>query len=303
MSGTWGIPYQGSKNGIAEDIIRRLPRGKRFVDLFGGGFAMSHCACYSGKYDSVLYNEYNPLLPPLIKGAIQGNYNYNIFKPKWVSREDFHRLKETDGYIKYIWSFSNGGKEYLFGKDLEPRKKSIHNWVVFGIKDEWIKENFFDVDKYIITDDIRQRRILWKRYVEIVKKKRGETARIQQLEQLERLQNLQQLQQLERLQNLHIQQGDYRDYEYRDGDVVYCDPPYEGTASYGSEFDHAGFYEWVRTRDFPVYFSSYGISANFKMIWAEGKRSLMSSASQLRNYECLYINDEKNMAKENKTSM
>ena len=30
----YGIPYQGSKSQIADDIIDNLPRGKRFVDLF-----------------------------------------------------------------------------------------------------------------------------------------------------------------------------------------------------------------------------------------------------------------------------
>ena len=291
MSGTWGIPYQGSKNGIAEDLIRKLPSGKRFVDLFGGGFAMSHCAYYSGKYDSVLYNELNPLLPPLIRDGIEGKYDYSVFKPRWISREEFHEKKETDGYIRYIWSFSNSGKEYLFGKDLEPHKKSIHQWCVFNEKDEWFNTYFYDVDKYIQTDDIKARRILWKRYVEKIKGRKGEITRVQQLEQLERLANLQQLQQLERLANLQIQQGDYLDYEYQEGDVVYCDPPYEGTASYELLFDHEKFYDWLLSRPYPVYFSSYdNIKDKFEMVWAEGKRSLMSGASQLRNYECLYIN-------------
>lgn len=279
MSGTWGIPYQGSKNGIAEDLIRKLPSGKRFVDLFGGGFAMSHCAYYSGKYESVLYNELNPLLPPLLTDAINGKYDYSVFKPKWVSREDFHENKEKDGYIKYVWSFSNSGKEYLFGKDLEPHKRSIHQWVVFGEKDEWFNAYFWDVDKYIKTDDIKARRILWKRYVEVIKKRKSELARVQQLERLERLANLQ------------IQQGSYLDYKYMDGDVVYCDPPYEDTASYELLFDHREFYEWLLSRPYTVYFSSYSnIRDKFEMVWAESKRSQMSGASQNYNYECLYIN-------------
>lgn len=299
MSGTWGIPYQGSKNSIAEDIIRRLPKGKRFVDLFGGGFAMSHCAYCSGKYESVLYNEYNALLPPLIRDAIDGKYNYNVFKPAWIDRETFHKMKDYDGYIKYIWSFSNSGKEYMFGKDLEPKKRSIHQWCVFNERDEWFNKYFWDVDKYIKTDNIKARRILWKRYVELIKGRKGEVARVQQLERLERLQNLQQLQQLERLQNLQIQQGDYASYEYQDGDVVYCDPPYEGTASYEAVFDHKKFYEWFLSRPYPVYLSSYSnIKHRFEMVWAENKRNLMNGASQIFNYECLYINkSEKEKAK------
>ena len=93
----YGIPYQGSKTKIAPNIIQLLPKGKRFCDLFGGGFAMSHCARLSNKWETVLYNELNPLLPPLIQSALCGEYNYNRFKPKFVSREEFYAKKDNDG--------------------------------------------------------------------------------------------------------------------------------------------------------------------------------------------------------------
>ena len=163
----YGIPYQGSKSGIADTIIAKLPRGERFVDLFGGGFAMSECALRSGKYKAVLYNELNPLLPPLIRKAINGDYNYSRFKPEWISRAEFDRRKETDGYIKYIWSFSNSGKNYLFSAELEPLKKSLHNFVVFGIKDDFIKTRFGDIANYVKGNDIRTRRILLGRYMKM----------------------------------------------------------------------------------------------------------------------------------------
>lgn len=35
----YGMPYMGSKSKIALDIIKKLPSGKRLVDLFGGGGA------------------------------------------------------------------------------------------------------------------------------------------------------------------------------------------------------------------------------------------------------------------------
>lgn len=57
---------------------------------------------------------------------------------------------------------------------------------------------------------------------------------------------------------------DYRDYEHKDGDVVYCDPPYRGTEKYNRvAFDHDAFYEWARTRDYPVYFSEYSAPEDF----------------------------------------
>lgn len=100
--GKYGIPYMGSKSKIAESIIQQLPPGERFVDLFGGGFAMSHCAMLSGKYNSVFYNDSEPLLVDLINRAIDGYYNYNKFIPEFIDRQTFHDKKSKDGYIKYI---------------------------------------------------------------------------------------------------------------------------------------------------------------------------------------------------------
>lgn len=48
----YGVPYKGSKNRLAKDLIDVLPAGKRLVDLFGGGGAISHCAVLSDKWDS-----------------------------------------------------------------------------------------------------------------------------------------------------------------------------------------------------------------------------------------------------------
>ena len=87
--GNYGMPYMGNKSTIAEKIIELLPSGKRFVDLFGGGGAMSHCALLSGKYKTVYYNELNPLVVDLLKRAINGEFNYDRFKPEFITREMF----------------------------------------------------------------------------------------------------------------------------------------------------------------------------------------------------------------------
>lgn len=58
-------------------------------------------------------------------------------------------------------------------------------------------------------------------------------------------------------------------------------------------FDHKTFYDWVASRDFPVYFSSYQKISDkrFKMIWAAGKVNLLAGASgRKKNYECIYTN-------------
>ena len=317
----YGIPYQGSKTKIAPAIINRLPQGKRFCDLFGGGFAMSHCAKLSRKYEKIFYNELNPLLPPLLKKALCGDFNYNRFKPEFIKRERFYAEKEKDGYIKYIWSFGNSGKEYLFGRDLEPLKHEAHDFVVFGRP----TKHFRQVEKVVTSKDIHQRRIQFCQYFRQQKKRfdienleglerleqlerlerpeqlenlnRFDLQQLEQLErlqQLERLERLQQLEQLERLQQLErrftFSCGSYADYEYQEGDVVYCDPPYEGTAEYDSAFDHRAFYQWVSTRPYQVWFSSYQGVKGFKLVWAKELRSSLGAGNSSINFECLYTN-------------
>ena len=64
---------------------------------------------------------------------------------------------------------------------------------------------------------------------------------------------------------------DYRDYQHEEGDVVYCDPPYAGVWKYdGREFDHASFWEWARSRDYPVYVSEYNAPDDFMCVWHKG---------------------------------
>lgn len=280
----YGIPYMGSKDKIADRIIARLPEGKRFVDLFGGGFAMSHAALLSGKYESVYYNDLNPLLPPLIKDAIAGKYNYNRFKPPFVRRAEFNANKDKDGYIAAIWSFGNNNNGYLYSQDIEPLKHEAHDFVMFGKP----TEHFRLIERYVTSSDISKRRV---QFCGAMKKH----AKRFDLEHLERLERLQHLEHLERLENrLTINCGSYDEYVYQDGDIVYCDPPYEGTARYTIDFDHDAFYEWLRMRPYQVWFSSYsGIADRFTLLWAKKHKSTLSATNNNTvRYECLYTNKE-----------
>jgi len=67
------------------------------------------------------------------------------------------------------------------------------------------------------------------------------------------------------LQRLEVSNISYEQYKYRDGDIVYCDVPYEQTDKkscddYGVNFNSLEFYEWVKAQPYQVFFSSYEIS-------------------------------------------
>ena len=298
----FGIPYKGSKEKIAIDIISQLPAGNRFVDLFGGGFAMSHCALISKKYQEVLYNDINPLLPSLIKKAINGDYSYKVFKPKFISRDEFNANKNKDGYIKYIWSFGNNGRSYMYGRDIEDIKRKAHDFVVFGKLDKELLSLLPELRQKVKSMDIERRRLEFVRYAS---KKKG--VKIQNLEVLKGLQalerleclnrigdleNLKSLNNLKKLNNLGFANMDYRQYEYQKGDIVYCDIPYEKTDDYGIKFDHKAFYDWAESRTYPVYFSSYPLyNDRFELIWAKEHHSILCATdNNVISYECLYWN-------------
>ena len=241
----YGVPYQGNKSRIADIIISLLPEGDRFVDLFGGGGAITHCAMLSGKWERFLYNDINPMITGLFLDAVNGKYHD---ENRVITREDFEDLKDVDAYVAYIWSFGNSpAKGYLWGKDIEPFK--------------------CQACRAILSEDTPGRYDNYKKLIDIFDETCESPERLQSLEHLQALTQLEALQRLEALQlnKLETLNIDYKKYKYKKGDVVYCDVPYEQTSAgscddYGVKFDSLEFYEWAKAQPGPVYFSSYEIS-------------------------------------------
>lgn len=278
----YGITYMGSKSGIAEKIIDLLPARNRFVDLFGGGAAMSHCAYMSGKYKQVLYRDFNQLICDVIKAAIAGDYDLNKFRPRFVGKAEFDEKKEKDGYTKYFWSFGVGGMSYLYGQEHIEFKQALHA-AVFDGDTEQAARFYPDIDQ--ISGQTPAKR--WRSISRIAA---GEEFRLVHAERLNRANGLSGL-------PIAVECAGYQDYQHQTGDVVYCDPPYYGAAGYGQAFDFQAFYDWVASRDFDVYFSSYDIpDKRFNEVWSTCKNCTFSSNSNsLRRIEKLYCNREKKL--------
>jgi hypothetical protein len=292
----YGIPYMGSKSGIALSICSFLPKATHFYDLFGGGFSITHCMLENRakKYQHFHFNEIKPSTVDLIQRSIAGEFSYSVFKPPWISREEFFEKKEHDAYIRCIWSFGNNQTGYMFGEDIEPYKKSMHMAVVFSEFDDLAAAvlRFRKWPENVKT--IKQRRhYLWQ-LIEHYRKTKipkilHQFLSPKQLERLEQLRQLQQLQQLERLEQLQQLEGrferlsltakDYREVEILPDSVVYCDIPYQGTADYGNTFSHKEFFDWATSRPFPVYVSEYEIKdPRMKLVYEVDKRVLLTQS-------------------------
>ena len=342
---SYGLPYKGSKSAIAKDIVTILPGGIRLVDLFCGGCSVTDYAMKkTDKFNRFLINDIEERNPKTYIKALNGWFRN---EDRWISRQDFFKLKETDDYVRLCFSFGNNCRTYMYGPQLEPYKEAIHSIVfwedyskmealcpaVVGIAHEYCDgkdrkgrrlafgkavaahvKAMGSVEYWQSNPMFRSLNIKWsedRRGMSSCQWNRGSPLqsleslerlksleslesleRLQSLQSLESLQSLQSLESLERLERLErlkkeapivVSIDDYRNYVYQDGDVVYCDPPYEGTCGYGRLFDHEAFWQWCRTRDFPVYVSEYRAPEDFISIWRKEKRRLFNPSGLSEN--------------------
>ena len=124
----YGFPYKGSKNRLAEKIVKLFPDAENFYDLFCGGCAITHRALIENRWKNYVINDIDSRCPKLFFDAINGKFKNET---RWISREDFFKLKDNDGYVAFCWSFGNNGSYYLYSKEIEPWKKALHYARVF----------------------------------------------------------------------------------------------------------------------------------------------------------------------------
>lgn len=270
----YGLPYQGAKHKIMPILSKMFPPADHFYDLFGGGFSVTHFMMEhrSKSFKQFHYNEIRPGLPQLVQDAIDGKYNFANFKPEWICREKFMLEKETNPYIKIIWSFGNNGEDYLFGKDREPKVRSMHMAVVFDQFDEFM-EKMFGITKWPNSMDITAKRLYLKKLIP-----RQQLEQLQRLQQLEQLEQLQQLQQLPKLELTNL---DYRQVTIKPNSIIYCDIPYKGTTQYGNSFSHDEFFNWAADQENPVFISEYNIDdSRFGLLKQVSHRSTFSAGGR-----------------------
>jgi len=230
------LPYQGSKGRFADEIVALFPKAENFVDLFFGGGAVTHAAMLSGKFENFIANDLHKT-PQAWNRCAEGDIG-DLFR--FVGREEF---KETDDMlVKMVWSFGASCKTYLSD---DPVRLSIARAIMDSDPIE---------RKGAILELLR---LLGKDPANIYASKHTAATHFNLLKRLAAIKGLPKV----ACHNL-----DYREVVIPENSVVYCDPPYEGTEGYGNKFDHTAFWEWVRTREFPVFVSERSAPEDFMSV-------------------------------------
>lgn len=277
----YGMPYMGSKSKIAEWVVSNLPSADIWIEPFAGGCAVTHAAILSGKYKHFIINDITDSAATFLYAIKGGFKNEN----RWISREDFSRLKNTDPYVRICFSFGNDQKTYCYG-DIEPYKRAFHYAVMFNDFKPFAELGILIPDCVLNgCKNTYEKRLRIKKFLIQIRKDKhaGDLQSLERLQRLESLERLQRLQSLERLERL---QGDYKtisipaDKSY----VIYCDPPYKNTSSYLDDFNHEEFYKWALKQD-NCYISEYNMPDSFVRIALKSKLSLKAATGNRKMKE------------------
>lgn len=255
----YGFPYKGSKNKLAERIVKLFPDAENFYDLFCGGCAITHRALIENRWKNYVINDIDSRCPKLFLDAINGKFKNET---RWISREDFFRLKDNDGYIAFCWSFGNNGRSYMYGPSVIPYKQALHSALFHN--------DLKKINQLFNTDfsSLKNEDNVYKKYI-FIKKIFPKPYQLESLNRLLRLQNLERLQRLQRLQNSNINNiqtfsKSYDEIIIMPNSIIYCDIPYSNTEKYRNiPFDLIQFYSWCKNQKELVFISSYEMPGDF----------------------------------------
>lgn len=220
----YGLPYQGSKNAIAERIVAALPSGTNFVDCCCGGGAILQAAVASGKYKTVTGYDINKSIIGLLKAVMVDGDSIDYEHFPMVTKEKFYECRDRDAtledwLVRYTCSFGFKGMEYLWGESRMKWKTLTHNAVMLPTAEG-------------------RRNALRDLLTAIVKEKPSE-------EELKNITHIEQLTNLNRIHEVELAMKSYKkkcklqvfcksmfDIPFEDFDIIYFDPPYAGTTGY-----------------------------------------------------------------------
>ena len=103
------------------------------------------------------------------------------------------------------------------------------------------------------------------------------------------------LKQLPKMIGVELYNLDYRDLEIPEGSIIYCDPPYRGTAGYMYGLDHAAFWQWCRDKSLDghhVYISEYSAPEDFECLLEIDHFTTFTKTNKAKRVEKLFRYNE-----------
>lgn len=287
---SYGLPYTGSKNRLAEKIIAHFPEADTLVDGFFGGGAITHCAMVHNKFKNYIANDLRTT-PQFFKECMEGKHSNDL---RWISAEDFKNSSRDDWFVRLLWSFSNNCNFYMYGREKELYGKAFHYAICFNdfsllrnLCDVYAVDRIEESVKDIPITLWNERRLQMKKIITSLCNEAS--AKVDDLIQHYCITHLARLQRIVRMGNLEKSNQSpnitYHNLDYRlladiipDNSVVYLDPPYKGTFDYNeidkcmwgvNLFNTEEFLDWAYEigKKHPTFISEYCIEDNrFQLI-------------------------------------
>ena len=275
----------GSKNALAERIVALLPSASHLIDVFAGGCAVTHCAMKSGKWQHVHANDIDDMIVGAFRRAINGEF---IGERRWVSHEEFNRVRDTDAYASICFSFGGNMRSYAYSSANEDLKRALHYAISLGDTAPFLTLTGIDLTPVLTISDLRERYLKAKQ----LSRKNGIIIKIRHFDSINRLNSLATAFTNEEKNRLTIGSVDFADVEIPSDSIIYCDPPYRGTDGYrkAKGFNHERFYEWALRQTVPVFISEYAMPDDFVEVSSWQKLCKMKPTSNsLRTTEKLFV--------------
>ena len=104
------------------------------------------------------------------------------------------------------------------------------------------------------------------------------------------------MKQVPNMKDVEFRNCSFTDLEIPPNSIIYCDPPYEGTTNYRTNFNHSLFWDWCREKSkqgHKVYISEYNAPDDFVCVWQKNAVSTLG-ANTKHSTERLFVLGGKN---------
>ena len=243
-----GLPYKGSKNTIANQIVAQFPRAHSFLDACCGGGAVLEAAYLSGKFERVEGIDIDEGIITLLNAVFRDFGKIDYEHKQLVTAERYkeavqNRATLEDAVDRFIASFGFNGYDYQWGEKRRHLKYLVHQAMTLPTLDE--RRTAFHS---FIMDLIKSGTVEGNRWS-------IDFSEIKNLAHTEQATNLCRLQKVEQVMStasqslqteLVISKKSMFEMDYGPYDVIYFDPPYADTKGYDkAKFDFDRFHSLI----------------------------------------------------------